>query len=163
LGATIGSNCLLIGEDYGTEPYLVTIGENVIVALGVQFITHDASVRALGPDGPGNLFGRITVGSWCFIGQGAILLPGTSVGDHSIIGAGAVVRGGIPSGSVAIGNPAVVVRRIDEFARSAEARSLPLDWGRPLRPQLECLLPDSTACLSHGASGLLEPEEGQHG
>lgn len=50
------------------------------------------------------------IGNECWIGPGAILIGGVSVGDGAIIGAGAVVLPNVPSGAVVAGNPAVVVR-----------------------------------------------------
>jgi acetyltransferase-like isoleucine patch superfamily enzyme len=52
---------------------------------------------------------RIGDGSW--IGHGAIVLPGATIGEHVVIGAGSVVSGDIPPRSVAVGNPARVIKR----------------------------------------------------
>jgi len=54
---------------------------------------------------------RIGAGSW--LGHGAVVLPGATIGAHVVIGAGAVVTGEIPDHSVAVGNPARVVRTTD--------------------------------------------------
>ncbi len=53
----------------------------------------------------------VTIGEDCWIGGGAILCPGVTIGDRCIIGAGSVVTKDIPSDSIAVGNPAKVIRK----------------------------------------------------
>ena len=50
------------------------------------------------------------IGSNCWIGAGAVIMPGVTIGDGSVIGAGSVVTRDIPSGVVAVGNPCRVQR-----------------------------------------------------
>jgi acetyltransferase-like isoleucine patch superfamily enzyme len=52
---------------------------------------------------------RVGAGSW--LGHGALILGGASIGEHVVVGAGAVVTGDLPDYSVAVGNPARVIRR----------------------------------------------------
>ena len=59
----------------------------------------------------------VHIGKNCWIGAGAILLPGVSVGDHTVIGAGSVVTKDIPANVVAVGNPCRVLREISERDR----------------------------------------------
>jgi len=54
---------------------------------------------------------RIGAGSW--LGTGVVVLPGSTIGKHVVVGAGAVVAGDLPDNSVAVGNPARVVRRYE--------------------------------------------------
>lgn len=56
----------------------------------------------------------VHIGRTCWIGAGAIILPGVSIGDNTVIGAGAVVTKDIPENSVAVGNPCKVIRKIGE-------------------------------------------------
>ena len=53
------------------------------------------------------------IGSDVWIGGGAIILPGVTIGDGAVIGAGSVVTKDVPAGVVAVGNPCRVVRLID--------------------------------------------------
>ena len=56
----------------------------------------------------------VHIGRNCWIGAGAIILPGVTIGDNTVVGAGSVVTKDLPSGVVAVGNPCRVLREIDE-------------------------------------------------
>lgn len=56
----------------------------------------------------------VHIGRNCWIGAGAIILPGVTIGDNTVIGAGSVVTKDIPSDVVAVGNPCKVMREINE-------------------------------------------------
>ena len=58
--------------------------------------------------------GPVIIGKYVSIGEGCIILPGVTIGDHSVIGANAVVTKDIPPYSVAVGNPAKVVKQVLE-------------------------------------------------
>lgn len=73
-----------------------------------------------------HVYNKISIGSYVFIGMGTILLPGVSIGDHCVIGAGSVVSRDIPSGSVAVGVPCRVIKSIDEYRMSVDAKGM--DW-----------------------------------
>ena len=55
----------------------------------------------------------IKIGNGCWLGGGAIVLPGVTIGDGSVIGAGSVVTKDIPENSLAVGNPCRVIRKIN--------------------------------------------------
>ncbi len=112
LGVSIGKNCLIYTHHFGTEPFLIEIGDNVTIAMDVKLINHDGS---------GALFGRlysynkIIIGNKVFIGMGSIILPGVRIGDNVIVGAGSVVTKSIPSNSVVAGNPARFIMSYEQF------------------------------------------------
>ena len=56
----------------------------------------------------------VHIGKNCWIGAGALIMPGVSIGDNTVIGAGSVVTGDIPPNVVAVGNPCRVMREISE-------------------------------------------------
>ena len=58
----------------------------------------------------------VKIGKRCWIGAGAIILPGVTVGDDTVIGAGSVVTKDIPSGVVAVGNPCRVIKTLEKKA-----------------------------------------------
>ena len=86
-----------------TNPKGIVIGAETILTRGVVMLAHDFSR---------SWTGTTSIGARCFVGVNAIIMPGVTIGDEVVIGAGAVVTKDIRSGSVAIGNPARVVRTI---------------------------------------------------
>lgn len=90
----------------------ITIGEDVRIGPNVQLLppTHplEAAPRKQGWEG-----GRpIVIEDNAWIGGGAIVLPGVTIGRDSVVGAGAVVTRDVPDGALVVGNPARIVRRL---------------------------------------------------
>ena len=121
-GANIGSgtrmNCNV--DAFGTEPYLITVGENCLFAANINLITHDGGIKVL--NALGYFDGKrmdniapIVIGNNVYIGMGAYIMPGVHIGDNVIVGAGAIVTKDIPSNSVCVGIPARVIKTIDEY------------------------------------------------
>ena len=79
-------------------------------AVQVYAATHplDPKLRAAGLE----LAYPIRIGNNVWIGGGAIILPGVTIGDGAVIGAGSVVRSDVPAASLAVGNPARIVRTL---------------------------------------------------
>lgn len=59
----------------------------------------------------------VHIGENVWVGAGAVILPGVSIGNDSVIGAGSVVTKDIPANVVAVGNPCRVLREIGEHDR----------------------------------------------
>jgi len=110
-GVKIGRNCKVHTVSFSTEPYLVTIGDNVRITSGTIFVTHDGAVNVFDREIGGGIFGEIKIGNNVFIGTNSLILLNTSIGNNCIIGAGSVVRGHFPDDSVIIGNPARVIMK----------------------------------------------------
>ncbi len=70
----------------------------------------------------------VHIGKNCWIGAGAIIMPGVTIGDNTVIGAGSVVTKDIPSGVVAVGNPCRVLREINDHDREYYFKNLKIDW-----------------------------------
>jgi acetyltransferase-like isoleucine patch superfamily enzyme len=119
LGVKVGSRCKFMaatGGTFGTEPYLIELGDHVEVSFNVRFITHDGGVWVCRDRYPDlDVIDKIVVGNNVFIGAGSILLPGTRIGENCVIGAGSVVRGEVPSGSVFAGTPAKYIKSTDDY------------------------------------------------
>ncbi|MBS9477417.1 sugar O-acetyltransferase [Ancylobacter sp. VKM B-3255] len=99
-GVFLNFNCVVL------DVVAVTIGDKTQIGPGVQILTadhpRDPATRATGLE-----FGRpVRIGANVWIGAGAILLPGVTVGDDALIGAGAVVTRDVPAGATVVGNPA---------------------------------------------------------
>jgi len=148
LGVRVGEEArLYCGISWGSEPWLIEVGPRTWITGGVAFYTHDGSHAVL-PRAPGqsfNAYGRIIIGADCFIGQHAILLRGVHVGDRCIVGAGSVVTKSIPAGHVVAGNPARIVRTVDQLAEriAADTLDLPTTWhdAESWRSALESAVP----------------------
>jgi acetyltransferase-like isoleucine patch superfamily enzyme len=127
LGVQIGKNCRLLGlrgYTFGTEPWLVKLGDHVTITAGVRFITHDGGVWVFREKYPDiEVFGPILVGSNVFIGTSSMILPNVRIGDNCIIGAGAVVTRDIPANSVAVGIPARPIKTLEAYWKSVEKRA----------------------------------------
>jgi acetyltransferase-like isoleucine patch superfamily enzyme len=85
----------------------IVIGEATLVAFKTLLIARDETGRVR----------PIRIGRNCFIGGGATILPGVSIGDGSIVGAGAVVFTDVPPACAVGGNPAKIIREGIEVGR----------------------------------------------
>lgn len=149
MGAKIGENCRFYSLNMFSEPYLIEIGDNVIVSGEVIFITHDGGVYLFMNEEPELFghFGRIKVGNNCFIGMGAIILPDVEIGNNCIIGAGAVVIDSIPDNSVALGNPAKVIFKTDMYRRMRLSNKSTLRDSRYAFPRHDKMPPEEKKAL----------------
>ncbi|WP_349920965.1 sugar O-acetyltransferase [Aeromonas veronii] len=91
----------------------VHIGNNVLLAPNVQIYTATHSLNHLERRNWTAYNKPVHIGDDCWIGGGAIICPGVTIGARSIIGAGAVVTRDIPADSLAVGNPAKVIRTLN--------------------------------------------------
>lgn len=112
-----GSQCFLDP----TFAFLISIGNNVTMSIGVTLLAHDASSAKV-TDGGYTKIGRIVIGDNVFIGANVTILPNVTIGHDCIIGSGAVVSRDIPAGSVAVGSPAVVIATIDQYRAKHNAQ-----------------------------------------
>ena len=120
LGAKIGEHCVVKPSMLNTEPWLVTIGNHVLLAGGVKLITHDGAGFCLSYNEQKtymDMWGEITIGNNVYVGTNAIILPNVHITDNVIIGAGAVVSKDITEDGVYVGVPA---RRIKSYAEWKE-------------------------------------------
>ena len=104
MGVSIGEGCSFASiPSFGSEPYLIEIGNHVRTSSSVNFITHDGSTWVFrGEERYKKVLrvGRIKVGNNVFLGYNCTILPGVTIGDNSIVGACALVTHDVPSGTV---------------------------------------------------------------
>ncbi|MFB2733549.1 acyltransferase [Shewanella mangrovisoli] len=87
-----------------------TIGNNVFIGPCATF-TNDKMPRSkVYPD----IFSRITIEDYASIGANATLLPGITIGKHAMVGAGSVVTKNVPAYAVVVGNPAKIIKYIEQ-------------------------------------------------
>ncbi len=108
-GTYINFNCNFVDDGK------IQIGEKVLFGPAVTVATVGHPIH---PDYREYMYtASVIIGNCCWIGAGAILCPGVTVGENSVIGAGSVVVRDIPANVVAAGNPCRVIREIDERDR----------------------------------------------
>ncbi|MBO9521146.1 MAG: acyltransferase [Nocardioidaceae bacterium] len=114
-GLVIGDRCVIGAGSILTAHSCIEIGDDVW--FGRDVFVSDASHGYQDPETPiGLQLGAhqpVRVGAGTWVGHGAIILPGASIGRNVVVGAGSVVRGEIPDHAVVAGVPAKVVRRLE--------------------------------------------------
>ncbi len=70
----------------------------------------------------------VHIGKNCWIGAGALILPGVTIGDNVVVGAGSVVNKDLPSNVVAVGNPCKVLRPIGEKDKEFYFKNNKINW-----------------------------------
>ncbi len=123
-GMSVGKGTKTASQLKTSEPYLITIGDNVTISHDVDFITHDNSVCKIFGIGH-DLYGEIKIGDNCFIGAHAVLLCGVTLADNVIVGAGSVVTKSVLESNVIVaGNPARVVGYWDKYEERTKDKEL---------------------------------------
>jgi maltose O-acetyltransferase len=129
-GLQLGDN-VFVGGGTVLDPdfcFLISIGDDAVISLGVMVLAHDASTRRhLGY----SRVAPVRIGRRAFIGARAVILPGVTIGDDAIVGAGSVVRRDVPAGTVVAGNPArEVATTVDYLERNRTLLARRPRWER---------------------------------
>ncbi len=98
------------------------LGPNVTIATAGHPILPELRQKGLQYNMP------VHIGSNCWIGAGAIIMPGITIGDNVVIGAGSVVTKDIPSNVVAVGNPCRIMREVGEHDRKYYFRDREINY-----------------------------------
>lgn len=124
-GVKIGKGCLISTLNFSSEPYLISIGDNVRIANGVKFFTHGGLFPFREKLNANlDIFGKVVIGNNVHIGDGAYIMPGVTIASNCIVGAGSVVTKSVPEGSIVAGNPARVVGTTEAFLQRAVEKDL---------------------------------------
>ena len=119
-GMRIGDNVAIYSCVLDSNfPFLIEIGSDCIITHAT-ILAHDASPTVVGR---GVVAGRVKIGSRCFVGAGAIVLPGVTIGDGCIVAAQAVVTKDVAPGMVVVGSPARVMCTTEEWQRRLDVSS----------------------------------------
>lgn len=127
-GVKIGEGCEIYkSADFGSEPYLITIGSHVRINEGVRLVTHDGGYWVLRDKLAGyeeefsdmDHIAGIHIEDNVHIGTNAIIMPGVTIGKNVVIGCGAVVTHDVPPNCVVGGVPARIIETLDVYAEKA--------------------------------------------
>lgn len=132
--AEMGKNCYYHPFLIPSEPKLVRFHNNILVATGVTFVTHDILAYMFNNICDAEKFdyrlGCIELNDNVFIGANALIMNGVSIGPNAIVGAGSVVTKNVEPGTVVAGNPARVVgsfenvrEKLAEYSTSYQKRN----------------------------------------
>ncbi|MBR2032072.1 MAG: acyltransferase [Alistipes sp.] len=114
IGVTIGHDNLIGKNHWSSEPYLITVGSHCQLT-DCRIFTHGGAqpIRDKYPDF--DLFGKVTIGDYVYIGTGSLIMPGVTIGNNVLVAAGSVVTKSIPDRMVVGGNPARIICSIEEY------------------------------------------------
>lgn len=127
--AGIGEHCTIMNRKVPLYPNLIRIGNNVHMASGVTFITHDLTHKMLNQCADKSFLakagkekhtfieklGCIEIGDNVFIGAGVTILYDVKIGSNVVIGAGSVITKDIPDNSIVAGIPGKVISEFDSY------------------------------------------------
>jgi acetyltransferase-like isoleucine patch superfamily enzyme len=117
----IGNYCTLVGAVIATNGR-VSIGDYSFLAHEVTIADHFAAVPPVAAEQLDRHSGEITIGPNAWIGARSILLPGAQIGEGAIVGAASVVNMQVPPFSIVAGNPARIISRSLDSARTDTLR-----------------------------------------
>ena len=114
-GVTIGKKNFISSHFWSSEPYLITVGSYCQITHGVKFFTHGGGAAVRDKYPKFDLYGKISIGDYVYIGNNSLIMPGCVIGNNVIIASGSVVTKSIPEGMVVGGNPARIICSIDDY------------------------------------------------
>ena len=128
IGVNMGEEVHIYGNvEWASEPWIITLGNNVHITDGVKFITHDGGTLLFREEVPDlEVTKPIIIGNDVYIGNNVIILPGVNIGNRVVIGAGSVVTRNIPDNSLVVGIPGRVIKSADEYIEKLKRESLHL-------------------------------------
>lgn len=101
-------NCILL------DCNVIEIGDNVMIAPNVQIYTAYHPLDATGRNSGSELAAPIKIGKNVWLGGNSTILPGVTIGDNAVIGAGSVVTRDVPENGLVVGNPAKLLKLIEQ-------------------------------------------------
>lgn len=129
-GVELGEGCdISKSANFGSEPWLIKIGNNVRITQKVQFVTHDGglwTLRKMGLISDESVkYGKIRIGNNCNISWNVIIMPNVTIGDNCVIAAGAIVTKDVPSGEVWGGIPAKKIESVEVYCSKIQSDTVP--------------------------------------
>lgn len=123
----VGENFFFQPRIIPDEPKLISFGDNVVVASGVTFVTHDVIDKVLNKMDYDTFFNYncapIEVGNNVFIGCNTIILPNVKIGNNVIIAAGSIVNKDVEDNTIVGGNPAKKIGSFEEYVNTRKKQN----------------------------------------
>lgn len=144
-GLKVGKNVRFVEvPEFGTEPFLIEIGDETTFSNNIRFVNHDGGQNALHffeKYKDVRTFGRIKIGKQCLIGADTIIMPGVEIQDNCVLGAGSILTTSMSKGSVFAGVPAKFICTIEEYGDKLLANNVmyPREL-EPFRPKLDAYI-----------------------
>lgn len=141
-GVNLGRNNFISSHFWSSEAYLITIGNNCSISHGVKMFTHGGARVARKKIPLFDIFGKVSIGNYVYIGNNSLIMPGVEIGDNVLIAAGSVVTKSVPSNMVVGGNPARILCTTDEYIQrnkkyNLDSKGLSTEAKRKLLTNLE--------------------------
>lgn len=130
LGVTVGKDCKILSnprKNFGSEPWLIKLGDHVEICGGVILLTHDGSAWVIRKEHPkAAVWGKIDIGNNVFIGVKSIIMPNIKIGNNCVIGAGSVVTKDVSDNTIVAGIPAKKIGDYNSFSNKILKKSIPV-------------------------------------
>ena len=120
IGVEVGEGSRILTRSFGSEPWLITIGDRVTITSSVTILTHDGATWLMRDEkGRRYLYKRTIIGNDVFVGVNSVIMPGVIIEDEVIVAAGSIVTKSVPSGSIVGGNPAKIIGSYHDYKKKA--------------------------------------------
>lgn len=144
IGVNIGKNNFVPDKNtWSSEPYLITVGNNCQITMGVRFFTHGGgqAIRQWIPDF--DAFGKVVIKDYVYIGNNSLIMPGVTIGENSIVAAGSVVTKSVPPNTVVAGNPAKIICSVSDYqSRNIQYNTHSKGLGKEVKKHLLQSMPE---------------------
>lgn len=131
MGVRVGQHCQILANPsmaFGTEPWLIKLGDHVDITAGVTFLNHEGAmwcVRGMNEQYRNDdMFRPITVGNNVMIGVNSLIMPGVRIGNNVIIAGHSVVTRDVPDGAIVAGVPAKQISSLESFIDKLKDKEL---------------------------------------